>query len=530
MKPALERISAESIARVREVGVIGACAVAASVCSILLVIAGFTGGSIIAFAVLGLAALVAGLVLSGNPRLFCLWALLMTAPIDMSKKFVPIPHMGGASAFRIELVDVFIAALVGFLLRDLWFGRTRHLRFPRCFWWWVGMIGLGCLSAVIAQYRMIALLEVFRMTKCLLLALVLVNELVRVRQFAHALLALVLGVLMQCFIATLQYVLDRQLGLHVIGEATAEGVELLSKATLTGGARVNRVGALIGHANLLAAYLAMLLPIAVAVLFARVDLRVKMLCLACVVLGEAVLVATLSRTGWVDFGAAFLLVLALSHYHRRMRLRYVMVRVVIILAIGMVGLALSGPIMERLTRSDPGAWKFRLQWIDVAFRMVQDRPMLGFGLNSFVFSMVPYTPQGTPEELNLSFGDMWPVVHNIYMVTWAEQGTIGFLFFVLLHVHLTLIAARNLRIRNDLMFAIGSGCFCGFVAMAIDGMGSFALRMDHVARVFWMLVALMVAADYWRRANEDPIYRRSSADPGSKGASDVGRFVGGEAA
>ncbi len=528
MLPAYEKLREDPVVRMGRMGRYAALAGAAALGSIGLIITGFTGEPIYAFAVLGLLALAAGLVLSGNPRLFCLWGLLLTAPIDMSKKFMPVPHMGGASAFRIELVDIFIAALLGFILRDVWMGRVRGVRIPACFWWWVGMMLLGGVSMLISPYKISAAQEVFRMGKCLILALVVVNEIVRVKQFQHALLALMLGVLMQCVIGFLQYTLDRQLGLQVIGEATEEGVELLSKATLQGGERVNRVGALIGHANLLAAYLAMLLPIAIATLFARVDIRIKAVCVAVAVFGEGILVATLSRTGWVEFGVALLLVLTLSHFHRRMRLRYMLVRLLIIAAMAMVGLAFSGPILDRLTRSDPGAWSFRLEWIEVAFKMVQAYPVFGCGLNSFVFQMVPFTPQGSPEQLNLKFGDLWPVVHNIYMVTWAEQGTLGLLCFLGLHAHLGLVAIRNLRIRNDIMFAIGSGAICGFVAMMIDGMGSFALRMDHVARVFWVLVGLIVAIDCWRRANEDPVYRAGRA--GSGLSLEQGRLESGRAA
>lgn len=526
MRSAYDKLREDPVLRVGRAGKHAALAAAAAAASIGLIILGFTADKIYALAVVGLLGLAAGLVLSGNPRLFCLWGLLLAAPIDMGKKFMPVPHMGGASAFRVELVDVFMGALIVYILRDVWMRRVSGVRIPRSLWWWIGMMGLGCMTIGLGPYRISAAQEVFRMGKCLVLALVVINEVVRVRQFTHAFMALMVGVLLQCAVGTLQYVLDRQLGLQAIGEATAEGVELLSKATLKGGERVNRVGALIGHANLLAAYLAMLLPIGIAVVFARVSPLVKGLCLVTLVLGEGVLLLTLSRTGWVDFGVALLLVLALSHYHRRMRLRYVLVRMAIIAAIAMVGVAFSGPILDRINKSDPGAWKFRLEWIEVAFRMVQAKPVFGFGLNSFVFQMVPYTPQGSPEELNLKFGELWPVVHNIYMVVWAEQGTVGLLLFLGLHVHVGLVAIRNLRIKNDLMFAMSSGCFCGFVAVAIDGMGSFALRMDHVARVFWLLVAIIVAIDYWRRANEEPVELAARASRGT-GSLTLGRFAEG---
>jgi O-antigen ligase len=165
-------------------------------------------------------------------------------------------------------------------------------------------------------------------------------------------------------------------------------------------------------------------------------------------------------------------------------------------------LLFSPQIIKRLTLSDPGAIDFRYEWMGVAWHMVGEHPIFGVGLNTFVFHLPGNTRFGGPAGLNERFGDVWPVVHNIYLLTWAEQGTLGFACFVGLHITILWIAIRNMRRFVDpMLFTLNLGCFAGFLAIMFDGLGSFYIRNPASGRLFWILVALIVAIDYWNRAN-----------------------------
>jgi ABC-type transport system involved in cytochrome bd biosynthesis fused ATPase/permease subunit len=48
---------------------------------------------------------------------------------------------------------------------------------------------------------------------------------------------------------------------------------------------------------------------------------------------------------------------------------------------------------------------------------------------------------------------------------------------------------------------INIGALCGLVAISVDGMASYYLRTPAPARVFWIVVALVVAIWYWNRLN-----------------------------
>lgn len=443
--------------------------------------------------------------LVGNLRLFSLYMILMLAPLSLRMSFLRFPHMGGAGAMFIEAVDPFMLLLLYYQARDRLNGIGHLYRFPPACALWTALIVLGIGTVLFGPLRTTAANEVVRMLKLLLLALLIVNELILRRQFQQAVIALMLGVILQSIIALTQYLLGAQLGLGFLGESSDEDIKVLSEGSLSTREFVYRVGGLLGHANLLAGYLALLLPAAVALLLARVSLRLKLLLTAALLVGQLALVLTLSRTGWVDFSVAFVIVLALGASHPVSRKRFMLARGVIIVATVAIALALSPKIIQRLTEADPNSVEYRIKWLKTARAMIIDNPVFGTGLNTYVFAQLPYADQKTPLEMTEVYGDYWPVVHNSWMITWAEQGTVGFLIYVAMHIAVIVVGLRNLRIRDPMMHALSVGLLAGFVGIMIDGLASFFVRQEAPARMFWIALGLILAIDYWRRNNEESI-------------------------
>jgi O-antigen ligase len=221
-----------------------------------------------------------------------------------------------------------------------------------------------------------------------------------------------------------------------------------------------------------------------------------------VVLGLGCLVITLSRSGMVSFAVGFVLLFLYSMLHQKLRLRYVLARVLVIISmIAALGFA-SGDILRRFTSSDPGAVKFRWDMVYASMDMIMDHPVLGLGLNTFVFRFPEYSNPPGREAVTATYGEIWPVVHNSYLVTWTEQGTIGLAFLIGLYACTLWTGTRTARyLLDDRLYAINIGACCGVVAIMVDGLSSFFIDESASERVFFMVVGLIFALNYWTMAN-----------------------------
>lgn len=457
--------------------------------------------------------LLGGIILCGNIRLFCLWGLILTAPLALDKSFNVIAHMGGAGAITIDAMDAFLLPLTLFLIRDRMVGYRKDIRVPKVLYWWLGLTFLGMITIAIGPMRQVALLEVFRMLKLSLLFIVVVNEVVRIRQLGHLIAALMISVALQCVVGLLQFTFDINFGAQILGEVTKANAQYTSDATYLriggfnrGVGFTNRIGGLIGHPNLFAVFLAILLPIGLSILFSGIRPIYKIITMVITVMGLACLVFTLSRSAWISFGAALIALMIATFVLPGTRSKYVFERIAAIVLIVVVTVALSGPIMKRIFDSDEGAVSFRWKWMRVATEMALDKPLLGFGLNSFVWFMPPYTAQKTYNAVIDKYGhqEVLPVVHNIYLLVWSEQGTIGLILYMGFYIHLMRIAWRGMATyRQPFLAMVNLGCLAGLFALAIDGLASFFIRNPNCGRVFFIVAAIVVVIQWWHIENVD---------------------------
>jgi len=232
-----------------------------------------------------------------------------------------------------------------------------------------------------------------------------------------------------------------------------------------------------------------------------------------IIAGTVILILTLSRSGWLSFSVAFGMIMVVTFFHPLIKRKFVFGRIVIILGTLLLVVAMSGTIMKRITKSDSGAVSFRWEWMTVAVKMANDKPILGFGLNSFVWSMPPYTKYGNYSGVIDKYGDDLPVVHNIYLLVLSEQGVIGLMLFLLFFFHLFRTCWRGVKNYTEPFSSmVNLGCFGALIALSIDGMSSFFIRNDNCGRIFIIVVALIVAIQWWYKENRlDPFVQQQPA-------------------
>ncbi len=461
---------------------------------------------------------------SHNPRLFFLVGMVFTAPLGLSINFRAHAHMGGAHALSINLMDFFLVPALVFLARDFYLGYRRDFRVSPVSLWWLGLTGLGVVSMMINPFREFAGIEVVRMLKCWLLFLVIINECVREKHFRYVIGALAANAAVNIVVAFIQYFLGRTLGLQPLGEGSDLSVLGANLGVYAAPTDIFRVMGLAGHANLFSAYLAMLLPIFISQLFADYRQSVKLMFAAVSATGVVCLGLTLSRSGWVSFAVSGSCLMFALFTLPELRNRYLLMKVSMLGAATATLVAGSGMIIRRFLESDPGASDFRIEWVGVAWKMVQAKPVLGLGLNSFIYNLQDYAPYSVPKLYDL-FGEVFPVVHNTYMLVWAEQGTIGLLLFLGMHANILWIAVRNLRFRglNERIYLISIASACGVLAIMVDYLSSFFIRVQAFGRVYWIVVGLLVATRYWNLSNSTvrpPVDEPASLDAEGDAAHD----------
>jgi O-antigen ligase len=471
-----------------------ACLGALAAATLVIIPAASLNGRAILAGVAGLLCL-AGAYLSGNARLYCLWWLMLTIPFDLSKRFGPvIEKMGGETSFRAELSDPFLAVLAAFIAWEIWTGRRPGLRVPKVAYIWLLIMLMGAWTVVFGHYRTTAAHEVVRMGKVLLLFLVVANELRSLRKILHCAGALTLSLMLQSVTGLVQQYTGKFLGLAILGETPEITAQQLSVDSVQG-ETVFRVGAFLQHPNLFGIFLAALLPLAIGGFLLRSRKSHRLFFLAGVFLGVPALIATLSRSGWVSFAVSTVVLLALLVFHQGLRPRVIAPAAVALAAVVIICALYAGPISKRIFESKSGALMARAELEEDARTLIGMRPWLGWDLNSYAFNIYRVMHMG-PRSSHKMWGNLYPVVHNIFLLWWAETGVVGLLLHLAVWAGIILVGIRNLAVRSEALFIVNAACLSGIVAFIPDGFYSFSLRMNAILRVFWVLAGIVMAIRY----------------------------------
>jgi hypothetical protein len=442
----------------------------------------------------GLCAGLLGAFVSGRPRLYCLWGLMLTLPLNLSKRVGPmfLGKPGGEDSFRIEVSDLFLFALACFILYDIVTQRRKGLRIPKVTFLWLMLIGIGIAWIIIGPWRISAAQEVVRMLKVMLLFLVVANELDRPTRLWHSAVALGIGAIVESGIALAQYEMKGLIGLEVLGETTANTIDVLG-ATSVQGDKVFRPSALLQHPNLLGMFLAVVIPLAIGMLMVSKRSMSRTFFVTTIGVSFPAVVVCLSRSAWVSAAISTSLVLFFSLFHPTLRWRSLVVSTLA----GILGLAIIipfiGPITSRLLNSKDDATIAREIYKQDARRMIASAPYFGRGLNSYSFEMRSFSTMALQ-----SYGPAMVSVHNIFYLWWAETGIVGMVLFCGVWLSMIWAGITNLVARDEVLFIVNAACLAGMIALIPDGFLSFTLRVNTLLRMFWVIGGIIMAVRYMR--------------------------------
>lgn len=266
----------------------------------------------------------------------------------------------------------------------------------------------------------------------------------------------------------------------ILGQSLSTSSDSLALAA----ADRQRFGSLLDDPNYVAAGFVAAIVLATGLLRAR-HLLANVLLLAVMGVLTISVAATESRGALVATGVAA--VAALLFY--RGRRPQVVAMLMTLVAVSAVWFSLNPHAWERISQFDSSGTGRTALWT-VAWRVTEDHPVTGVGLDNFVEQAPKYTLEPGKLELVHNIAEKPHVAHNVYLQFLAETGFVGATLFVLLLLGCMRAAWRAGRIfdlkADPDMAALARSCLVALIAFAA---ASFFLSDGNDVR-FWLLLAL----------------------------------------
>ena len=354
--------------------------------------------------------------------------------------------------------------------------------------WGLTLAGLA-FTAAPTVVKVSSLWEVFF---CWLVFLYLGNNLNQPKAIYLVVAALMSTLVFQSTIGLLQWISEGLIGL---GRVFGEGPHSFVKAE-AGVFAISRVGGTVGSPNDLAAYFGMILPINLALLFAPIDRRYKLLLIPVFLMSFFVLILTFSRGGWLSMiiGGAVTLYCCLARLTRRKVSSSILLAGILAVLL-LASLVFITPVKKRLFEDDYGAARSRIPMSLLASNMIAQNPWLGVGLGNYteVASFYDTTREGISYTFN------WPV-HNEFLLVASELGlpALG-LFLFLIGVILIFLIRLGRSLIDPIIAYTTYGLLGGFVAWSIHHLFDYNHVMMSVQ--IWSLVGLILAMNRAAKGN-----------------------------
>lgn len=139
-----------------------------------------------------------------------------------------------------------------------------------------------------------------------------------------------------------------------------------------------------------------------------------------------------------------------------------------------------------------------------AFRMFEQKPVLGWGPGTYQFKYAPFQHSKEKTIISTNAGDRGNA-HSEYIGPLAESGVLGMLTF--LAVVITILY-RGVRLysresRKDIK-AIVLGILLGLITYLVHGVMNNFLDTDKASVPFWGFIGMLVAMDVYQSRKETP--------------------------
>jgi O-antigen ligase len=338
----------------------------------------------------------------------------------------------------------------------------------------IAYLVISALSVAVAQDATLAWFEVILLVEACLIYFYIANRVRTQQDVLFVVAMLMIGCLLESmvmivmwFTVTPSMTWDLPIHLH------AEGI---------GNGGFMRLGGTVGSSNFAAAYLSISIASAASVLFTDLGKIYRWLAIGVVGLGSVALVLTFSRGGWMALTLSLLLICGFMWKRRSFSLK-APIAVIVILAV--LYIPFHGAITERLFGDDRGSAESRIPLMNLAFRIIEDNPVLGVGANNFTVVMDRYLTSEFREGFLFA-------VHNKYLLVLAETGIGGLLALLAFLIGTAKKAWQCWRVNDHLLSPVALGFAAGIAGhmlhMTVD-----VFRGRPTQQLLWVIAGLVTA-------------------------------------
>ena len=252
-----------------------------------------------------------------------------------------------------------------------------------------------------------------------------------------------------------------------------------------------RIWTSFGHPNGIGAVLVLLIPFVFVIILSPGSWRIRTGAVALTILLGTGSYLSFSRTAWVSL----LVGLGILTLFRKGKIIFLgSIILLVVLLIWGLNVGPQSYWKQRIKsfatwRSDPNVEK-RLIYSEAALRMIQDRPVIGYGPGYGIFMRLY---QEKYKQVNT--GEFATAPHNYYLSLTLSTGVLGLLVFGWLLVQVFRVARRETR-QSDSRFSV---CFSQALIAGLAGflLGSLAddpLLNERISFLFWLLIGLLAAS------------------------------------
>jgi len=251
---------------------------------------------------------------------------------------------------------------------------------------------------------------------------------------------------------------------------------------------LHRVSSSFRQSNNFGVYLVVVIPIFLGfILSEKINLRNRIYFLFGAAPLSFCLIRTYSRGAWL---ALFASILILS-FLKSKRL-FAVLLILAIVTIFILPAQIKGRVADLWNFQEGTSWE-RLKLWKGALLMIEEHPLIGFGVNTYTRNFPAYKPGAYPDVI---------YSHNCYLHMATEIGLIGLgLFLAFIILVFTYISRRLKFLSGGWMRSAAIGLFAGLIGFLIHSAVDTHLYSVNLAVMFYFLLGFCVALCNYARIN-----------------------------